>query len=81
VLLNQSQRELLQIPLGVALDALNAVSEENPLAPLEWAQNRLLDAVLDHRRALSYAEATMQWPALQHQRLRTVGVEESALTD
>jgi hypothetical protein len=40
--------------LGDVLDTLSAASEEVPLGPIEWAQNRLLDEVLEHWSELTY---------------------------
>src|SRR5580658_529311 len=48
MLLDRSQRLSLQYLLRDVLDALNSWSGEFPCPPIEWAQNRLLDALLEH---------------------------------
>jgi hypothetical protein len=47
MLLERSQRLSLQYLLRDVLEALNSWSGEFPCTPIEWAQNRLLDALLD----------------------------------
>ena len=47
-LLERSQRLSLQYLLRDVLEALNSWSGEFPCTPIEWAQNRLLDALLEH---------------------------------
>jgi hypothetical protein len=46
--LDSSQRQSLQSTLNAILDALDVSSEERFAGPIEWAQNRLLDAILGH---------------------------------
>ena len=48
MLLDISQRLSLECLLRDVLDALNSSSDELPGTPIEWAQNRLLDALLEH---------------------------------
>ena len=48
MMLDRSQRLTLECLLRDVLDALNSSSAEFPCTPIEWAQNRLLDALLDH---------------------------------
>jgi hypothetical protein len=48
MMLDRSQRLSLESLLRDVLDALNAWSGEFPCTPIEWAQNRLLDALLEH---------------------------------
>jgi len=48
MMLDRSQRLFLRLLLRDVLDALNSWSGEFPCTPIEWAQNRLLDALLDH---------------------------------
>lgn len=46
--LDRSQRRSLQSIIGEVFDTLNSASEVVPRPAIDWAQNRLLDAVLDH---------------------------------
>jgi hypothetical protein len=48
MMLDRSQRLSLECLLRDVLDALNSSSGEFPCTPIEWAQNRLLDALLEH---------------------------------
>jgi hypothetical protein len=48
LLLSISQRLSLQSTIEDVLDALNSSAETVPRDAIAWAQNRLLDAVLDH---------------------------------
>jgi len=48
MLLDISQRLSLECLLRDVLDALNSSPEEFPCTEVEWAQNRLLDALLEH---------------------------------
>jgi hypothetical protein len=47
LLLDISQRLSLECLLRDVLDALNSSPEEFPCTTIEWAQNRLLDALLE----------------------------------
>jgi len=53
MMLDRSQRLALECLLRDVLDALNSSSAEFPCTPIEWAQNRLLDALLEHCAAES----------------------------
>jgi hypothetical protein len=48
MMLDSSQRLSLECLLRDVLDALSTSSGELPCTPIEWAQNRLLDALLEH---------------------------------
>jgi hypothetical protein len=48
MMLDISQRLSLECLLRDVLDALSSSSGELPCTPIEWAQNRLLDALLEH---------------------------------
>jgi hypothetical protein len=48
MMLDRSQRLSLECLLRDVFDALNSSSAEFPCRPIEWAQNRLLDALLEH---------------------------------
>jgi hypothetical protein len=48
MMLDRSQRLSLELLLRDVLDALNSSPGELPCTPIEWAQNRLLDALLEH---------------------------------
>ena len=48
LLLNMSQRLSLMSIIVEVLDALNASSEIEPHEAIAWAQNRLLDVILEH---------------------------------
>jgi hypothetical protein len=48
MMLDISQRLSLEYLLRDVLDALSSSSGEFPCTPIEWAQNRLLDALLEH---------------------------------
>ncbi len=50
MLLDGEQRQALEGCLAAVLDCLNTRFEEAPLQAVERAQNRLLDAVLEHHR-------------------------------
>jgi len=47
-LLNISQRLSLESTIEDVFDALNSLSEIAPQDAIAWAQNRILDAVLEH---------------------------------
>jgi hypothetical protein len=52
LLLNISQRLSLEWTIEDVFDALNSSSEIAPQDAIAWAQNRLLDAILEHCAAL-----------------------------
>jgi hypothetical protein len=54
MMLDTSQRLSLECLLRDVLDALNSSSEEFACTPIVWAQNRLLDALLEHCATYSY---------------------------
>jgi hypothetical protein len=54
LLLNISQRLSLESTIEDVFDALNSSSEIAPQDAIAWAQNRLLDAVLEHCAAHAY---------------------------
>jgi hypothetical protein len=53
-LLDISQRLSLQSMIGDVFDALNSSPEIVPQGVIAWAQNRLLDAILEHCDADAY---------------------------
>lgn len=52
-LLDTSQRLSLQLLLSDVLAALNQAPDEVPRGPIEWAQNRILDALVEQCAACS----------------------------
>jgi hypothetical protein len=54
LLLNISQRLSLEWTIEDVFDALNSSSEIAPQDAIAWAQNRLLDAILEHCAAHAY---------------------------
>ena len=54
LLLNISQRLSLESTIEDVFDALNSSSEIVPQDAIAWAQNRLLDAILEHCAAHAY---------------------------
>jgi hypothetical protein len=61
MMLERSQRLSLELLLRDVLDALNSWSGEFPCTPIEWAQNRLLDALLEH--CATYSCPIVEQPA------------------
>jgi hypothetical protein len=53
ILLDGAQRLTLECLVRDVFDALNSSPGEFPCTPIEWAQNRLLDALLEHCRQAS----------------------------